>query len=59
MEARKNNRLIKHYCYLCNRPSMDNVVDSKEGARLLLAYERVAELLKAAGENGVQREHDY
>ena len=57
MEARKNNRLIKHYCYLCNRPSMDNVVDSKEGARLLLAYERVAELLKAAGENGVQREH--
>ena len=36
---------------------MECVVDSKEGARLILAYERVAELLSSAGESGVQREH--
>ena len=35
---------------------MENV-DSKEGARLILAYERVAELLSSSGDSGVQREH--
>ena len=36
---------------------MDDVVDSKEGARLLLAYEQVEALFNSQGNNGVQREH--
>ena len=36
---------------------MDEIVDSKEGARLLLAYEHGEALFSAQGNNGVQREH--
>ena len=36
---------------------MNDVIDSKEGARLLLAYEQVGALFDSQGNNGVQREH--